>query len=195
MFCLARKHEFDMIVPGKKVRKYKVIEVIGKGDEIVEVYMNTHPKWLPIEEILPKKLLMRRISFLSSNGAKEMVIYTTLLNKDIPNCDIVHKYFTRWDIEITIREVKTIMDINVLRGKTDDIVRKELVSAFIAYNMIRKLITQSTKETTFSPKTDLIQEFFENNKNILIDRKGRVYTRWSSGRYGKVESENSETHH
>jgi len=191
IFALARKYGFDLIVPGKRVKNYTVMEIISQGDEIVEVKQKEHPKWLTKSEILPNKILLRRISFLSPDGVNTMVIYTTLLDKNIPSCEIVLKYFTRWDIEITIREVKTIMDVNVLRGKTDDIVRKELISAFIAYNLIRKLILQSTKETAFSPKTDIIQEFFENNKDILIDRKGRVYTKWSPGRYGKTEIGNS----
>ena len=191
IFALARKYGFDLIVPGKRVKNYTVTDVISQGDEIVEVKQKEHPKWLTKSEILPNKLLLRRISFLSPDGVNTMVIYTTLLDKNIPSCEIVLKYFTRWDIEITIREVKTIMDVNVLRGKTDDIVRKELISAFIAYNLIRKLILQSTKETAFSPETDIIQEFFESNKDILIDRKGRVYTKWSPGRYGKAENGNS----
>ena len=191
IFALARKYDFDLIVPGKRVKNYSVIEVISQGDEIVEVKQKEHPKWLSKSEFLPNKILLRRISFLSPDGVNTMVIYTTLLDKNIPSCEIVLKYFTRWDIEITIREVKTIMDVNVLRGKTDGIVRKELISAFIAYNLIRKLILQSTKETAFSPETDIIQEFFESNKDILIDRKGRVYKNWSPGRHGKTENGNS----
>ena len=58
---------------------------------------------------------------------KTMVLYTTILDEKITKEEIILKYFTRWDIEITIREVKTIMDINVLRGKKDDTVQKELV--------------------------------------------------------------------
>ncbi|MFH0734660.1 MAG: hypothetical protein V1773_07160, partial [bacterium] len=73
----------------------------------------------------------------------------------------------------------------------ENIVEKELVSAFIAYNLIRKLIVQSTKETAFSPERDIIQEFFEGNKELYIDRKGRVYKRWSTGRYGKIEAKNT----
>ncbi len=57
-------------------------------------------------------------------------------------------------------------------------------------NLVRKLIIQSTKGTIFFPKTDIIQEFFENNKDVFMDRKGRVYKRWSTGRYEKVGIEN-----
>jgi len=187
IFSLVRKNNFDIIVPGKRIRNYKVIRQIADGDEIVELKRTEHPKWLQKEEILLETILLRRLSFLSLDGTETMVLYTTLLNEKIPKEAIILKYFTRWDIEITIREVKTIMDINVLRGKTDDIVKKELVSAFIAYNLIRKIIMQSTEGTAFSPKRDIIQEFFEGNKELYIDRKGRVYKKWSSGRYGKTE--------
>jgi hypothetical protein len=190
VFALARKNDFDIIVPGKRLRNYKVIRQIADGDEIVELTGNEYPKWLSKEEVLPEKLLLRRLSFMSLDGAETMVIYTTILNEKILKSEIILKYFTRWDIEITIREVKTIMEINVLRGKTDDIVRKELAAALIAYNLIRKIIAQSTEGTAFSPKRDIIQEFFESNKELYIDRKGRVYKRWSSGRYGKIEKEN-----
>jgi hypothetical protein len=187
IFSLARKKGFEIIVPGKRVRIYKVVKKIADGDEIVEISKNEHPKWLPKEETLPEKIMLRRISFMSLDGTATLVLYTTILDEKIEKSEIILKYFTRWDIEITIREVKTIMDINVLRGKTDDIVKKELVSAFIAYNLIRKIIMQSTQGTAFSPETDIIQEFFEGNKELYIDRKGRVYKRWSTGRYGKIE--------
>lgn len=188
IFSMAIKNNFDIIVPGKRTRKYKVVKKINEGDEIVELTKTSHPEWLPKEEILPEKILLRRITFLSPDGKEIKVIYTTLLNEEIPKSDIILKYYTRWDIEITIREVKTIMDINILRGKTDDTIKKELVSALIAYNLIRKLIAQSTEGAAFSPEADIIQRFFENDKELHIDRKGRVYKRWSTGRYGKIAS-------
>ena len=192
VFSLARENNFEIIVPGKRIRNYKVIKQISDGDQIVELTKTEHPGWLPKEVILPNKLLLRRLSFLSPDGTATLVLYTTILDEKIAKTEIILKYFTRWDIEITIREVKTIMDINVLRGKTDDIVKKELVSAFIAYNLIRTIIVQSTEGTAFSPKGDIIQKFFESNKELFIDRKGRVYKRWSSGRYRKAEKENIE---
>ncbi|MBU0544729.1 MAG: IS4 family transposase [Proteobacteria bacterium] len=195
VFSLVRKKDFDIIVPGKRLRNYKVIKQIADGDEIVEIKRGAHPDWLPKNEILPDVILLRRLTFLSLDGTETMVLYTTLLDEKIPKSEIILKYFTRWDIEITIREIKTIMDINVLRGKTDDIIKKELISAFIAYNLIRKIIAQSTEGTAFSPERDIIQEFFESNKELYIDRKNRVYKRWSPGRYGKTERKNTKEDH
>ena len=192
VFSLARKNNFNIIVPGKRVKNYKVISQISEGDEIVEIKRTDRPKWLPKSELLPPKIWLRRLTFLSLDGKETKVIYTTLMDEKIPKTEIILKYFTRWDIEITIREVKTMMDINILRGKTDDMIRKELASAFIAYNLVRKIMAQSTTGTAFSPKGDIIHEFFESYKELYMDRKGRVYKRWSPGRYGKTETDNSK---
>jgi len=60
------------------------------------------------------------------------------INKDVPEellflqCydelkgDIQMLYLTRWDIEVSIREIKTIMDINILRSKTPEMLKKEV---------------------------------------------------------------------
>ena len=188
IFALARKNNFNMIVPGKRKRNYIVKEKIAEGDEIVEIEKTKckKSKWCLEEASLPQNLLVRRIEFKSLDGKTPMVIYTTILDKSISSTEIVLKYFNRWDIEITIREIKTLMDINIIRSKTDDMVHKELAIALIAYNLIKKIIMQSTEGTAFSPKSDIIQRFFESNKKLFIDSKGRVYNRWSSGRYGKT---------
>jgi hypothetical protein len=191
IFAMIQRQGCHIIVPGKRDRNYKVIETIADGDEIVELSRGKIPEWWQQDWELPKKILMRRISFLSpTDGITEWVQYTSLLDKNITKADISAKYLTRWDIEITIREVKTLMDINVIRGKSEDMVFKEVTIALTAYNMMRKIIAKSVEKTDFSPKENIIQEFYEANKTILIDKKGRIYNRWSPGRYGQATQSN-----
>lgn len=186
IFSIILGNGLDIIVPGKRIKNYTIIEKIAEGDEIVEIQKTSHPGWLTKEFELPAKIQLRRIVYRDSYNNKEYILYTTILANTISKADIITKYATRWDIEITIREVKTIMDINVARSKTEEMVFKEFRVAIIAYNMIRKIIAQSTENVDFSPKKDIIQEFFKNNKNLFIDKKGRIYNRWSPGRYGKI---------
>ena len=42
-----------------------------------------------------------------------------------------------WLIELRFRDIKTTMGMEVLRGKTADIVRKEIAMHLLAYNLIR----------------------------------------------------------
>jgi hypothetical protein len=187
IFAMIQRQGCHLIVPGKRDRAYKVIEKIADGDEIVELSRGEIPKWWNQDWKLPPKLLMRRITFLSpAGGETEWVQYTTLLDKQITKTDIIAKYISRWDIEITIREVKTLMDINIIRSKSEDMVFKEITIALTAYNMMRKIIAKSVEKTDLSPQANIIQEFFEVNKTILIDKKGRIYNRWSPGRYGQT---------
>jgi hypothetical protein len=105
-----------------------------------------------------------------------------MLDKTISKDEIQLLYLTRWDVEVGIREIKTIMDINILRSKTPDMALKELLVALATYNLIRKVIYASIKDLPFSPKEDFIFKFYTLNQDILVDKKGRVYNRWSTGR-------------
>lgn len=194
-FHVIRQQKADMIVPGKRDRNYTVIKVLSEGDEIVKINKpKKRPDYLSKEEwqILPKEMVLRRISYnyQTKNGLERAVLYTTILDKKIEKTDIVLKYTTRWDIEICIRETKTLMDINVLRAKTPDMLEKELIASLIAYNFVRYMIAQSVEKTDFSPQRNIFYECTPINRSILLDKRGRVFNRWSSGRNRKAEVQN-----
>lgn len=189
IFCFIQNKGCHIIVPGKRERKYELIRKLGDGDQIVELSKTSQPNWLSKAqwEALPDKITMRRISYRSPEDEhKEWVLYTTLTDKGIKKEEIILKYTTRWDIEITIREIKTIMGISIARSKTEDMVIKEITIALTAYNMIRKIIAKSVEKTDFSPQSNFFQKCFEADQGLLVDKKGRVYQRWSTGRYGEA---------
>jgi len=188
IFSLLQQRGVEIIVPGKRKRNYKVIKQISEGDEIVEIKRTARPTWLPNEKELPEKVIMRRIEYRYSG--KTYVLYTSILDESIEKSEIIQKYFTRWDIEITIREIKTLMGINIARSKTEEMVFKEFIVAMTAYNLIRKVISQSSTRTAFPPEEDIIQKLIEINKVTLVDKKGRIYSRWSTGRIPKTNTKN-----
>jgi hypothetical protein len=171
----------DIVVPAKRERNYTLVEKLGDGDEIISINTpKNRSKWININE-KPGKIILRRIVCKSPEG-EDYVLFTSILDRRITKEDIQLLYLTRWDIEVGIREVKTIMDINVLRSKTPEMVLKELTISLATYNLIRKVIYASIKDLPFSPKEDFIYQYYTNNQGLLIDKKGRVYNRWSSGR-------------
>ncbi len=171
----------EIVVPAKRERNYEIVEKLAEGDEIIKIKTpKNRSKWLIANE-KPSKILMRRIQCKSPEG-DEYILFTTILDKKIKKEDFQLLYLTRWDIEIGIREIKTIMDINVLRSKTPEMALKELSISLSSYNLIRKLIYASIKDLPFSPKEDFVHQFYTYNQDILIDKKGRIYNRWSSGR-------------
>ena len=53
-------------------------------------------------------------------------------------------YFQRWDVELFFRDIKTTMDMDILRCKSPSMVRKEIIMHFIAYNCIRCLMIEAS---------------------------------------------------
>jgi len=178
--CFLRNIHF--VVPAKRKRNFKVIRSNAKGDDIIEIKRpDSRSKWAAANEPLLPKLTLRKIDCVSPDG-KEYVLFTSVVDPKTDKTEIQMLYLTRWDIEISIREVKTIMDINVLRSKTPQMLEKELNVSLSAYNIIRNIIYASLKDLPFPPKEDFIYEFYTLNKDILIDKKGRIYSKWSTGR-------------
>lgn len=171
----------EIVVPGKRKRAYEVLKTLSHGDELVRIKQpNTNPNWQETKEAA-KELILRRMVF-KTYKEEEYILYTTILDERISKDEFWLLYLTRWDIEIEIREVKTIMGINILRSKTPEMLLKELTVSLASYNLIRKLIYASIKGLLFPPKEDFIFKFYTASKNLLVDKKGRVYSRWSTGR-------------
>lgn len=184
LFSLFLDRHIDIIVPDKKGRPYRVLKKIASGDEIVEISKPQH-KVRPLvpNQFLPPKITLRRISYRDPQHPEETrVILTTIFDESIGRDEFIHKFSTRWDVEITIREIKTIMGINIARSKSEEMVFREIGVALLAYNLVRKIVAQSAEQTPFSPETDLFQKLHSTYSHTLVDRKGRVYSRWSPGR-------------
>ena len=87
----------------------------------------------------PNGFLLRRLQCQSPDGG-EYVLPTSLLDKTIGKHEIQELYLARWDIEVGIGEIKTVMAINILRSQTPEMALKELTVWLAAYHLIRKMI-------------------------------------------------------
>jgi hypothetical protein len=196
-FCLVLLQGCHMIVPGKRIRNYKVIRKISENDLIVEVSKTKRPDYVNKDQWkkLPDKILLRRIEYTypTKTGIESTVLYTTILDDKITMSEIITKYSLRWDIEISIREVKTIMNINVLRSKSRKMLFKELLMALTAYNLVRKVIAKSADKVGFSPQMDFFPKLDSSNSTIFLDKRGRVLFKKSPGRYGHAVRANQQT--
>jgi hypothetical protein len=182
----------DFVVPNKNPRNYKVIESYSTTDQIIEIKApKKRSSWADKNKKIAPSIVLRRIECYSPEG-KKYVLFTSLTDKAISKDEIQVLYLTRWDIEISIREIKTIMGINILRSKTPEMLKKELNVSLAAYNIIRTIIYESIKDFRFSPERDFIYELYSHHKKFFVDKKGRVYKRWSTGRR-RVKGINKET--
>lgn len=105
---------------------------------------------------LPKTLLLREIRYrVSVKGfrTQEITLATTLLDSDLYSAeDLAELYFQRWDVELDFRHIKITMQMDVLRGKTPDIVRKEIWAHLLAYNLIRSVMWEAACTRNVPPQ-------------------------------------------
>ena len=115
------------------------------------------PDWMgPSEwQTLPDQITLREVRFVITGPgqrAKEVILITTLLDSvEVPRQDLEDLYERRWDIEVNLRSLKSVMQMDVLRTKTPEMVRKEVWTHLLAYNLIRTAMAKAAEEHDLLP--------------------------------------------
>lgn len=135
----------------KPVKAADADQILGKNDLLVHW---KKPKWnkkssytQPQLNALPEQLAIRQIKVaVAQKGFRvsHFYIVTTLLDPELyPAKEIADLYFKRWDVELSFRHIKTTMGMDILRCKTPEMVRKEIVMHMIVYNGVRQMMLES----------------------------------------------------
>ena len=106
-------------------------------------------------ESLPATLTLRQIKITVENKGfrvKSFYIITTLLDPvEYPAAELAELYLRRWEVELNFDDLKTTMGMDKLRCKTPDMVEKELLMHFIAYNAARWMICKAASKEGTDP--------------------------------------------
>ncbi len=143
----------------KPIAQSECVKKLGSNDLLVEwkrpVWNKnsayTREQW----EALPETLTLRQIKVeVTQKGfrAKSFYIITTLLDpSDYPVAELAELYLRRWEVELNFDDLKTTMGMDELRCRTPDMVRKELIMYFIAYNAARWMINEAAIKHAADP--------------------------------------------
>jgi hypothetical protein len=93
---------------------------------------------------LPKTLTVRLVRIhreQPGRRTREITVVTTLIDPAETSASAIRElYRDRWTAELNLRSLKTALKMEVLRGESLDIVRKEIVIHLLVYNLIRLLM-------------------------------------------------------
>ena len=79
---------------------------------------------------------------------------TTLLDVEkYPKEDLAHLYRARWNAELDLRALKVDLQMDILRCKTPELVRKEIWTHILANNLIRTMMAQATVCHKIEPRS------------------------------------------
>ena len=131
---------------------------LGKRDHVVVWAKPQRPVWLDQEtyDRLPDQLEVREIEVqvhVPGFRTESLVVVTSLRNhRRFPRDEMALLYRRRWTIELELRDIKTTMDLDVLRRTRPEWVRQELWTGLLAYNLIRQSLPQSALDGEVRPE-------------------------------------------
>jgi hypothetical protein len=103
----------------------------------------------------PKDLLMRQVTVDAhdkDNRAERFQVVTTILDASIDGGQIGDLYERRWEGEVDIRSIKSVMHMDILRCKAPEMVRKEIWAHLLAYNLLRTAMAVAAGENGLEPR-------------------------------------------
>ena len=84
---------------------------------------------------------------------RSIVIVTTLLDPEQTTKEYLAKlYRARWNNELDLRSIKITMQMDLSRCKTPELVRKEIWTHVLAYNLIRTIMAQAASQIGIQPR-------------------------------------------
>lgn len=147
---VVRKHQ-------GRATDFRTGQRLGKDDHLVVVKKPERPEWLSREEYqqLPDELTLREVRVrVRQRGfrTKEIIVVTTLLDAErYSAAALADLYRRRWQAELNLRSLKTVLQMDHLRCKTPHRVRNEFRMHMIAYNLIRKVVAAGAVRAGVEP--------------------------------------------
>ena len=115
------------------------------------------PSWMTAAEYaaMPDKIRLRavrvnvrRVGFRT----RRVVLVTTLRDaQTYTGEDLADLYRRRWQAELNLRSLKQTLQMDILRGKTPEIVRKEVWAHLLVYNVVRTVMAQAAAAASVRP--------------------------------------------
>jgi len=131
---------------------------LGKDDHLVD-WPKPHIREVgrKAQRAMPRQLTVREARVrVEQRGfrSKVVILVTTLLDPEqVSVADLADLYRQRWNQELDFCSLKVALQMDVLRCKTPELVRKEIWTHVLAYNLIRTIIAQSATKHGLSPRS------------------------------------------
>lgn len=143
---------------GTGIPNSRWVQWLGSCDQVVEwIKPASPPKWMSAEQFasLPETIRVRelkvRIRDVGSR-VREVTLVTTLLDPiKYPAATIARLFKQRWQIEVDLRDLKITLGLDVLKGHSVDVIRKEAQVYVLVYNLVRLAMLKAARRQRVHP--------------------------------------------
>jgi hypothetical protein len=149
----------DIVVRKHQARRtdFRAGKRLGKDDHLIFWTRPQRPKWMSLAQYatLPDELTLREVRIrVAQQGfrTQSLVVVTTLLDAEqYPAEEIALLYRRRWQAELHLRSLKSVLQMDHLRCKTPERVRNEFYTHLLGYNLIRGVMAAAAFQSGRSP--------------------------------------------
>ncbi len=152
---------------------------LGNKEHIVDWTKPVKPAWMDNEtyDNFPEKISIREFRL---HG--KVYVTTILDHKKHSKKEIAALYKLRWQVEINLGSIKSILNMDHLSCKTPDMVRKEIAAHMLGYNIIRIMMAEACRrynaipnKISFMGTVQLLNQFMPRMEGCEASRKQNVY--------------------
>jgi hypothetical protein len=131
---------------------------LGTEDHVVTWTKPDRPEWMDEETYaqIPNELEIRELRFRVNRPGfrvKELVLVTTMLDAaEYTKEELTGLFLDRWNIELDLRSIKDVLQMDVLRCMSPEMVEKEIWMHLLAYNLIRGVMAKAAAVHDIPPR-------------------------------------------
>jgi hypothetical protein len=129
---------------------------------------------------LPDSITVREVRFRVEQPGfrtRSIVVVTTILDPlQASAAELASLYRARWNNELDLRSIKVVLQMDLLRCKTPELVRKEIWAHVLAYNLIRAVMAQAASREGAAPRSISFKaalQVLEAFRPLIADRTDR----------------------
>jgi hypothetical protein len=161
---------------------------LGIEDHLVLWQKPARPEWMDeaTYEQIPDEMTVRELRFRVEQPGyrvREIVLVTTLLDcTAYTKEELADLFLKRWNVELDLRSIKIVMQMDVLRCKSPDMVDKELWVHMLAYNIIRAFMATAAakngtqpRELSFKGTLQALTAFRDTMRTAKPDRRAQLW--------------------
>jgi hypothetical protein len=150
--CLQRKVHAVFRVKGVRRSDFRQGKRISRNERLVQwrkpftpAKTVTAQEWALLPEVLTLRLVRCSLD-IPGFRTRQIIVVTTLLDSvKYPPEALSQLYFRRWAMELTLRNIKTTLQMNQLSCKNPKNLEREIHLHFLVHNLVRRLMLEAAR--------------------------------------------------
>lgn len=139
---------------------------LGKSDHVIEWHRPAKPKGMDpaLYAAMPDRLTLRE-----ARVGNWTIVSSLLDAREVSRMELSDLYCQRWQVEVDLRSIKSVMQMDILRCQTPQMVMKEIAVHLFAYNLVRAAMAEAAclsltlpNQLSFKGALQLLRAFDED---------------------------------